>query len=201
MAAVTGLTIVKRFSYRGDNQEEFSNTYHFKSPPPGDDASWMVVLNDVVACEQKINGIGVSFVHAYGYNSDDPNAHHVFQHDFTVPGPPPQGQFTGTGQLMAGDQAGMVEWKTDQLSSKGKPIFLRKFHHHGLTDPSAPDNIAASWVTVLTAYAANGPYGIQAVHGGLRGRARDCNVIAALISPYVTTRTLKRRGKRPVPKG
>src|SRR6266576_2358533 len=44
MAATTdtapSLTIVKRFNYRGDVDEEFSNTYHFSGTTPADAAAW-----------------------------------------------------------------------------------------------------------------------------------------------------------------
>jgi len=196
MASVTGLTIVKSFVYRGDATEEFSNTYHFKNPPPGDDSSWTVVLNDVLNKEVTIFPAWVSFVRAYGYDSDDPKAHHVFFHDWTVPGPPPAGVLLETGNRMAGDQAACVRWKTARLNSRGKPIYLRKYLHGGFVDPTISDNLAASYVTALTAYADQAT-GVNAIHGGLRSRTHDETVADGAPIGFVTTRTLKRRGRRP----
>src|SRR5262252_505980 len=122
MAAVTGLTVVKSFTYRDVPGEEFANTYHFKGPPPGDDASWLVLLNDVVAQERTCYPAAVSWVRSYGYDSDDPAANHVFFHDFNQPGPPPTGSLTAPagGTLMAGDQAAFMQWGTDGKSTRGK---------------------------------------------------------------------------------
>lgn len=196
MAAVTGLTLVKRFPYRGDPLEEFSNTYHFKGGPPGDDPSWTVLMTDVVNLEKPILRPDVLFVRAYGYDSDDPHAHHVFAHDFTVPGPPPAGSSALGGNLMAGDQASLVWWKTDKLSSRGKPIYLRKYFHHGHVDTTSGDNLLASYRAALQNYST----AANLIHGGLRGRRQDSNVVLSDASPFVTTRTLKRRGKRPLPR-
>jgi len=193
MAAVTGLTTVKRFTYRDNPNEEFSNTYHFKGPPPGDDASWMVLLTDVATHELRLMNPFQHLIRAYGYDSDDPHAHHVFTHDYTVPGPPPAGTGAYTGTSMAGDQAALAWWKTDKLSSRGKPIYLRKFWHGGTMEPGNPDLLDPSYHQLLQTYTLE----MQTVHGGLRGRAQDSNVVQQAASTWVTTRTLKRRGKRP----
>jgi hypothetical protein len=189
--------VVKSFPYRDNPNEEFSNTYHFVSPPPGDDPSWMVVLNDVVAAEVAISPADTKVVRAYGYDSDDPNAHHVFAHDFTVPGPPPNGTHAGPAGAfrMAGDQAAMIWWKTSRLSVKGKPVYLRKYWHNGwISSTISADAIDGSWHTDLINYATV----INTIHGGLRSRTHPDGVVAHSASQWVTTRTLKRRGKRPL---
>lgn len=197
MAAVTGLTIVKGFTYRDDPTEEFSNTYHFKNPPPSNDASWTVLMNDVLAREQVLFGANVHFVRAYGYDSDDPNAHHVFTHDWTVPGPPPPGTTTGIGgPPFAGDQAACVEWATSRLNSRGKRIYLRKYFHAGHMSSTDVDKLDASYVPLLNSFV-DLATGINSVYGGLRSRTHDETLIGAKTLPWVTTRTLKRRGRRP----
>lgn len=196
MATVTGLTVVKSFTYRGAPDEEFSNTYHFKNPPPGDDASWMVLVNDVLTLEQSIYGAAITFQRAYGYDSNDAGAHHVFVHDWTIPGPPPVGTMTDTGALGAGDQAACVWFKMNRLSSRGKPVYCRKYHHHPHIDITDPDKLDQTYRDQLFAYAAGGT-GIFQVHGGLRSASTDDTVITPGVIPWVTTRTLKRRGKRP----
>lgn len=193
MAAVTGLTLVKLFSYRGDAQEEFSNTYHFKGLPPGDDASWNVLLNDVVTQEKVLWPSTVKMSRAYGYNSDDPNAHHVFAHDYGTTGPPGTFVPQSADHRMAGDQAACIWWKMDRLSSRGKPIYLRKYMHSGFTDQINVDNISSLYGAQLDQYAST----MKGIHGGLRSRSHDDNVVAQGHIPYATTRTLKRRGKRP----
>lgn len=202
---VCRVTVVKSFTYRTE-AEEFSNQYAFKGAPPseGDDASWLVLFNDVIAKERPVFTSRTTFVRAYGYNSSDPKAHHVAQHDFTVPGPPPAGTRQPLGNPMAGDQAACVEWLMDRLSAKGKPVYLRKYFHDGELNPSNPDGISPELSTILTTFA--GTTGIQAVHGGLRTgldnikagtEAPNDSVKAAYVIGWSTTRTLKRRGKRP----
>lgn len=197
MAAVTGLTIVKGFTYRDDPSEEFSNTYHFKNPPPGDAASWGVVLNAALSKEQAIFPATTHFVRAYGYDSDDPNAHHVFSWDWTQPGPPPTGSFSGGGTLqMAGDQAACVEWMTSRLNSRGKKIYLRKYFHTGYMSSSDHDKLDVTWLGALNQFAGL-TTGMNLVHGGLRSRTHDETLQVGSTIQWVTTRTLKRRGKRP----
>lgn len=195
VATVTRLTLVKKFTYRGDANEEFSNTYWFKSPPPGNDASWTVLMNDVVAQEKKLLASDVTYVRALGHDSDDPTATHVFQYNFAIPGPPPTGTWPLPGggvHRMAGDQAYVLRWETDALSTKGKRIYLRKFFHGGAVSTIDPDAIDS---TLHAAMLAAGE-AIRAIHGGLRSAARDCNVTRTIPLGYVTTRTLKRRGKK-----
>lgn len=197
MAAVTGLTMVKRFTYRADTLEEFGHTYHFRNTPPPDAASWNQLSLDVWAAEQLIYPPTVHWVRAYGYDSDDPKAPHVWTVDKTVPGPPPAGTSAAPGQKMAGDQAAMVWWKTARLNARGKPIYLRKYIHSGGVDVNNPDLLSGGYITLLGAYIANASPGVGGVYGGLRSRSHDETIVARGVSQYTTTRTLKRRGKRP----
>lgn len=197
MATVTGLTTVKQFTYRGDPNEEFSNTYHFKNAPPVDSASWVTLMNQVLGAESKILPSTTHFVRVYGYDSDDPNAHHVFAQELAAGSV--SGVYAHDAQYeaeIAGDQAAMVWWKTSRLNARGKPIYLRKYIHSGYVTNAAGDNLSSAYVTALSSFV-NLTTGINAIHGGLRSRSHDETIVSSLASPYVTTRTLKRRGKRP----
>jgi hypothetical protein len=203
IGTVCRLTVVRTFTYRGQ-PEEYSNTYSFKGPPPSDDASWNQLLTDVRNKENSIIPTTHTYARAYGYDNNDPKKHHVFAHDFTVPGPPPSGGYViGTQPLMAGDQAACVWWKLDRLSDKGKPTYLRKYFHGGTLEPTSADSINAIYGDALRVFA--GSTGIQAVHGGLTspGGPQDTDpppgggVVTSGAIGWVTTRTLKRRGKRP----
>src|SRR5262252_4640546 len=131
MATATGLTLIKEFPYRGDATEQFSNKYWFKGQPPGDSASWLVLADDVWMHERTLFPTTVKLVHAYGYDNTDANANHVWSYDYAAAGTPPPGTLAPPvgGHLMAGDQAALVEWKTDALSTRGKMIYLRKYFH------------------------------------------------------------------------
>jgi hypothetical protein len=193
LAALTTLTIVKRFPYRGNASEEFSNTYSFKAAPPTDSASWLAVADSLRGFEQPIFWPGVSFVRAYGYNSDNPSDPSVWTHDWTQPGPPPVGTGTFAGHGFAGDQAACVEWMTDSRNSRGKMIYLRKYLHSGAVGTVDVDQLDNSYLTALENYAGTiGPF-----HGGLTSRHGNRTITGHYVIPWVTTRTLKRRGKRP----
>jgi len=198
MASVTGLTIVKQFTYRGDGTEEWSNTYHFKNPPPGTAANWDVLRQDAVAKELAALHQDCGVIRVYGYDSDDPKAHHVYAYDYSLAGPLPLGTHPYVDQKCAGDQAACVEWKTSRLNSRGKPIYLRKYLHNIEISSSDKDAISTSWQSVLTAYA-NLTTGMNSIYGGLRSRSHDETLTAGHVIPWATTRTLKRRGKRPRP--
>lgn len=194
---------IKSFSYRG-LPEEFSNDYTFKGAPPSDDASWLQLFNDVINKEKTIYTNDVTFVRAYGYVDNDPKRAHAGSHDFTVPGPPPTGTMTAVASpRMAGDQASLMWWLLDRKSDKGKPTYLRKFIHHGYINGANNDQIDTAYRTTLLTFA--GASGIQVVHNGLMspGGPKDTdpnpggNVVSQDVQTWVTTRTLKRRGKRP----
>jgi hypothetical protein len=181
--------------YRAELQETFSSDYAFKGSPPADDAGWLTLLNTVVAVERPIYLPSVSWLSAMGYDSDDPHATHVFSYAFDAPVPagtmdPPAPTVAAP---MAGDQAALVSWPTDAKSAKGKRIYLRKYIHHGYVQLAEPDRIdGTTYKPVLLTYAT----AVDGIHGGLRSPNRDLNVTDHNVSDWVTTRTLKHRGKK-----
>jgi hypothetical protein len=192
---IATMTIVKRFTYRGDNNEEFSNTYHFLGAVPTTDAEWLSMANGIIGHEEPIYDGAVTFVRAIGHDSTDPGAIAKFDHDFTSPGPPPAGTFVGTGGVHgAGDQAACVEWLTDRKTSRGKPIYLRKYHHRPFLNSGALDSLEISYYNALDTYAK--VFVGNAFEGGLTNPEKTATVVTEKILQYVTTRTLKRRGKR-----
>jgi len=189
------ITIVKRFTYRG-NPEEFSNTYHFSGTVPADYAAWKALADAIITQEKAVVPADVSFVQAYGYVAG--NELSVAQIDYTIP---PNtvvvGVFTGSaGQKGSGDQAATTRWASSTFTSRGKRIYARKYWHPPYLEPANPDQLRSGYVTVLQAFAA------KLIDGTLPGSFKYCLPQGAALaapetSPYVTTRTLKRRGKRP----
>lgn len=201
MATVTGLVSVKKFLYRGV-AEEFSNDYWFSGTPPADNAAWKTLYDALVAQEKTCLIPGVTMVAGYGYDDNADSRHAVWSIDMTVspnvpvPGTlPPQASDTGT----PGDCAAWVRWKTERLNSKGKPIYLRKYFHGVLKDTGATtaDNVNSAQKTALNAFGSKLRDGTFADARTLRSRLHADNLIQVGVSNYVTTRTLKRRGKRP----
>jgi hypothetical protein len=107
----------------------------------------------------------------------------------------PSGAYSG-----AGDQAAVVEWKMNRLNAKGKPIYLRKYFHLPAISSADHDALDSTYVTTLNTFATQ----VMTFHGGIRTGPRDKlpaipadAAVAHEVIPWVTTRTLKRRGKRP----
>src|SRR5262245_31244493 len=197
VAAVTRMTLVKRFEYRGDATEEFSNSYQFRDTAPNDPAGWEVFTNDLVEAEKPVINQITTFVRAYGYNDSDPSRPSVFCKDFENPGPAPAGTLPIIpGSVFAGDQAACVEWRTGSKNTRGKWIYLRKYLHGGMTDATVADDLDAGYITRLETYAAL--LQSSAFHGGLCPPNTAMSIEDHKVIPYVTTRTLKRRGKRPL---
>jgi len=194
-ANLTVLTLIKDMAYRAEQFEEFSNSYIFKAPTPVNTTEWTSLMNQIVGLEQPIYDAGVRWVRAVGHGSTDPGAVALFEHDFLVPGPPPIGSFADvSGRIGAGDQASCVEWSTDRKSIRGKTIYLRKYHHHPHINATVADDLSSPYVNALSVYA--GSFSPTTPWGGLTNTTGLASVAGNKVIPYVTTRTLKRRGRR-----
>jgi len=194
---ITKLTLTKRFTYRDVSDEEFSNTYEFVGAPPGDFATWHALAMQVWGNEAGCFTTDVQFVHAVGHNNNDPQAQNVYLEDFTSQNI--KGQYVNTAGIRgAGDQAACVEFKTDINSTKGKPVYVRKFFHEPYIDPADTDRLHAPYVTALNSYGT----AIIDVHGGLGCHSPNQPqriALQHLVIPWVTTRTLRKRGKKKRP--
>lgn len=191
MSEPVKLTVVKSFTYRTAT-EEYSNTYHLSGANPADPAAWQALFDAVVLVEKPCLPSSVHIVGGIGYAVDS----NVATWSVTL-GTPVAGTLTSTGgQWAPGDSAVWVRWDTGSRTSKGKPIFLRKYFHPGVGTTADLDVILPAQKTALTALGA-------AMYNGtslptarkIVGPAGD-DVIAHLACSYLTTRTLKRRGRR-----
>lgn len=188
------VTIVKQMTYRGQS-EEWSNTYMLDGVTPTNEGAWKALADAIIASEKTCYNAGSKVVRAYGYEAD--NDHAVWSYDYaaataTVPGT----AVTNTGFPWAGDQAGWLRMRAGTTSS-GKPKYIRKyFHSGGAPNSDPPDAVMPS---LRTAYIA---HGTKMTDGTLPGQMKwiaPGGTVGTLpaASPYVTTRTLKRRGRRP----
>jgi hypothetical protein len=193
--------MVKQFAYRGDATEEWSNTYHFRDAPPADSTAWGTLVAALAAIEVPILNPFTSIVRAYGYDTDDEKPISVYTKDWELDGGAPVGTYaysSGTEAPMAGDQATFVWWQLDVKNSRGKWIYLRKYIHGGFSVVGGPDSVSTAYKAALADYADELDFAGGAFHGGLRRRVDDADVLNHGVSPYTTTRTLHRRGKRPL---
>lgn len=198
MPDTPSITIVQRFPYRGID-EEWSNTYHFSGTTPANDAAWKALADAIIASMADAFTNQVSWVAAYGYEAG--NELSVFQYDYTaLPGEQVIGTFNpGTAPEMPGDVAATTRWTTPDTTSRGKRIYLRKYWHGVHSNGQLTgDTLYAAQKTELDEHAA------KLIDGTLPGGFKYCGPQGAVASdpvtnPNLTTRTLKRRGKRPNP--
>jgi hypothetical protein len=195
MPDTPSITIVKDFDYRGA-KEEFSNTYHFSGTTPVDAAAWKALADAIITAEKPCVDVLTRFVKAYGYVAGNENS--VAQIDYAVTGPivTGTGSFTSTGARCPGDVAATTRWYTGASSSRGKKIYCRKYWHNVHCQDANGDLLVAAQKTALDTFAA------KLIDGTLPGSFKYCGPQGAVLSApqtsqYLTTRTLKRRGKRP----
>jgi hypothetical protein len=196
--ALPSLTLVKSFQYRGA-PEEWSNTYFMTGDLPASPASWKTLADAVIAEEVALYRATTSVVRAIGHKAGESVA--VWGYDYegageAVPGTMP----VGTSIPQSGDTAAWIRWSTDQLTSKGKPIYLRSYFHPAYVSAGADsDVIDTDWITAAQEYGDDWIAGFADGDGVTHHRAGPHGVVGlvALPSQYATTRTLERRGRRP----
>jgi hypothetical protein len=200
VGSLLGITLVQQMLYRGDANEEWSNTYHFRDAPPSSDSAWLTAVTSLATQVKTVVPTTGHIVRAYGYDSDDDHAHAVYSKDWLAEAAPIAGTYStfGTDFPLAGDQAYFIWWRTDRRNSRGKYIYLRKYLHDGFCDFADPDKPGPGYKTACVALAAELDPAGGALLGGLRSRTHEDLITAHGGSEYVTTRTQHRRGKRPL---
>lgn len=192
------LTIVKSFTYRG-SPEVWSNTYFFNGTMPASSASWKALADAVILAEKTLYDSGTTVVKAIGHQAGSSIA--VWSYDYAANSATVPGTYSETGAFkQAGDTAAWIRWSTSQITSKGKPIYLRSYYHPAYCGSTgAPDSIASSWRTAAATYGAAWITGFADGDSVTHTRAGPHGVtgLVALASTYSTTRTLERRGRRP----
>lgn len=198
MAAVVGIVLVKSFDYRDNPAEEWSNKYWLTGNIPTTDADWKLLTDQLIAQEIVCYSASSKVVRALAYNDNAPGAHTVWTYDYLAAAQTVPGIMVGVeGNAFSGDQAGMVEWKTSRKSSRGKWIYLRKYFHDGFIDPADSDKLNSTAITNYSAFHTALQSGTWGGARRLRSQFNDEVLVTHAQIPWVTTRTLKRRGKRP----
>lgn len=197
MPDTQSIVIVKNFGYRG-KQEEFSNKYHFEGANVDTPAEWENLTDAFLTLERPTVPASVLWVRAYGYNAGVDHA--VWQKDWTSGGTQPGGTMSVADWHLAcpGDTAITIRWNTGELNSRGKKIYCRKYIHPAFRDEADWDEVNPQQRAQLQIFAE------QLIDGSLGNNIRYCGPQGAglsepLVAQYLTTRTLKRRGKRPLP--
>lgn len=197
------ITIVKRFNYRGDSTEEWENTYHFSGGTPSSETRWKALSDAIIASEKTLYVAATTVVRAFGHEANNKVA--VWSYDYLLGTGAVPGTLTpSTGNQMPGDVAAWIRWSTTQRTSLGKPIFLRNYYHSmfdsGATAPSLTETVnvtqKANMQTFGTAWVTGFSDGTTTYH-----RCGPNGAVGQVAQPstYLTTRTLKKRGKRIAP--
>lgn len=189
------VTIIKEMDYRG-TLEEWSNTYLLDGTTPTNPTEWKTLFDAIILSEKQCYTNLSKVIRAYGYTDESDLA--IASYDYKAASATVQGTLTpaGTGTYAwAGDQAGWLRLRAG-INVKGKPVYLRKYFHSGTSPNTTPDILVAG---VKTAYVAHGNKMIDGtLPGGMKWIAKGGTVgTLPTASSYVTTRTLKRRGRRP----
>lgn len=188
------VTLIQKFTYR-DHPEEWSNRYHITGDAPADAAALQAIAEAIWDLLAPALTPAVTLVRAYGYGADgDTSSSSV---DWTVsPLTPPAGSFSFGTINAPGDAAATVRWPTGRLNSRGKQIYLRKYFHGIRQDPSDVDKLYGSELTAMQAFA-DGMVAELGSTGVFMAGPDGETPASGHADPYITTRTLKRRGKRP----
>lgn len=191
MPDTPSITINKRMTYRLV-PEVTSNTYHFSGTTPTSDADWSALALAIWNAEKPCYPAGVEYVGYLGYEAGNEFA--VSIKDYVADGVAPiPGTAPHNANIAPGDTAATIRWTTPDRTSRGTRIYLRKYFH----EPNfSNDSLDATYKTALATY------GAKMIDGSLPGGFKVCGPQGAVasnpfVAPFVTTRTLKRRGKRP----
>ena len=199
MPTATGLVTIKKFSYRDDNDEEWSNKWWFTGVIPADETAWLNLFTAVVNLEKACFTSNCTVVRAYGYDNSDDHSPAVWVYDLESEAAPIPGTLvinTGVDTLMSGDQAGLIWWKTSRRNARGKWVYLRKYFHDGTINTADSDAISGNSAAAYGNLALKMSDGTLAGGRIVRSPGQDEVIQEASASSWVTTRTLKRRGKR-----
>jgi len=182
------ITIIKSFYYRG-HDEEYSNKYHFTGTTPANATAWLALADAIIAAEKLTLDAQTSWTRAYGYEAGNENS--VWQYAWPTP---VTGTASLTGTRSPGDVAATMRWWTGQTNSNGKKIYCRKYFH-AVAHQTLPDLLDAAQKTKFETF------GAKLIDGTLPGSFKYCGpqgatLQAPVCNQYLTTRTLKRRGKR-----
>jgi hypothetical protein len=198
--SLPSITIVKSFQYRGA-PEEYSNTYFFNGTMPASPTSWKALADAVIASEKGIYDSATEVVRAIGHQAGQSVA--VWSYDYEAHSASVPGTLTpgASATYCPGDAAVWVRWSTTQLTSKGKPIYLRSYFHGAYNDLTGgdADTIAPNQKTALQTFGTAWVTGFADADAVTHHRAGPHGAVgqSALPCDFVTTRTLERRGRRP----
>jgi hypothetical protein len=193
--AAPGVVLYKTFSWRGDT-EEWGNTYHFVGSAPSSDADWRDLVDALVDLEKTCLGSQVTIERAICYEDTDDSS--VYSYDLSAFAGPVQGSYVASASsavIQEGSSSYMARWNTGRRSTKGKPVYLRKYWHPAMSEAGTPDVVESDLVGFVAAFASD----VMSASGDWPGLAGPDGVAPTgyLAETYTTNRTLRKGRRRP----
>lgn len=193
--AAPGVVLYKTFTWRGDT-EEWGNTYHFVGSAPTTPSGWRDLVDALVTLEEQVLSEHVTIERAICYEDTDHSS--VYSYDLSAFSGTVTGQINPTTEGAISQEGGtayMARWDTGRRSTKGKPIYLRKYWHPALSTSAAPDTVIAAVQGYVSTFAS----AVMASSGDWPGLAGpDGNApVGYFAVPYTTYRDLRKGRRRP----
>lgn len=193
--AAPGVVLYKTFTWRGET-EEWGNTYHFAGDPPSAAADWRSLVDALVTLEKACLCDTVTIERAICYEDTDHSS--VYSYDLSAFAGTVPGTFvtsTGGGTVQEGGSAYMARWDTGRRSTKGKPIYLRKYWHPAYSADGAPDVVKSNLVSLVATFAND----VLSSSGDWPGMTGPDHVapVGHLAQTYTTYRDLRKGRRRP----
>lgn len=194
MSEAPGFIVTNSFTYRGST-EEWSQKYHHDGTAPSTPAAWRSFCNNFIDAYRLVLGTQVEVLRFQCY--EDLSAPTTYTYNLADFSGPFAGEYAlSSGEDWAsGDTAYLERWNTGRMSTKGKPVYLFKYFHPAAIHEATPDQLAPTLKTAMDTFGAAVMAGIS---GSLKIADKNGNPVTGYYTePYATTRTLKRRGRRP----
>lgn len=193
--AAPGVILYKTFTYRG-NDEEWGNTYHFTGSAPSTPADWRDLVDALVDLEKTVLLNTVTIERAICYENTDDDS--VYSYDLSAFGGNVPGSIDNSllgGTIQEGGTSYMARWDTGRRSTKGKPIYLRKYWHPAISGTGTPDVVIAGLVSVVATFAND----VLSSSGAWPGLAGPDGVapVGHLALTYTNYRDLRKGRRRP----
>lgn len=193
--AAPGVVLYKTFTYRG-NDEEWGNTYHFVGDAPSSPSDWRDLVDDLVTLEKTVLWNEVTIERAICYEDTDHSS--VYSYDLSAFAGTVAGTINAVSESAAPQEGGtsyMARWDTGRRSTKGKPIYLRKYWHPALSGAFTPDVIVSGVVTLVSTFASN----VMSSSSSWPGLAGPDGVapVGYLAQTYANYRDLRKGRRRP----
>lgn len=193
--AAPGVVLYKTFSYRG-SPEEWGNTYHFTGDAPSTPADWRSLVDALVALEKTVLDVAVTIERAICYENTDDSS--VYSYDLSAFGGTVAGTYShgaASAVPQEGESSYMARWDTGRRSTKGKPIYLRKYWHPAFSQPTTPDLIDTTLKGLVGTFASS----VLASSGSWPGLAGPDGVapVGHLPATYTNSRDLRKGRRRP----